>query len=356
MEISPRSTLDQVYTGVLSFLMVVILATIGYEMAGWDLMDSVYMVIITIFGVGYGEVKPVDSVWLRFFTITLIIGGTGAALYTFGAVMKIVTEGEMKKMLGELRKTKNLEELSGHAIICGYGRIGQILANELAREQFPLVILDTDSARIELAEGQGHLTHIGDATEETTLIAAGIDRASVLACVLPNDALNVFITLTARQLCPGIRILARGEQPSTEKKLLHAGANEVVLPASIGGLRIAHSITRPKSMEFLKKADSAASHQLKEIGLELRDLDLSRLTQFVGKTVDDLQNQAHGGLLVLAVKRTNGDFVEEPRSDFIFEKSDHIIAVVQPRTLPPDVLVEPVRKVRRYRGAEVAGD
>lgn len=346
--------LRQFMLGALVFCAIVTIATIGYEAAGWSLLDALYMVIITIFGVGYGEVQPVDTVVLRLYTIFLIVGGYGAAIYAFGGVVKLVTEGEMRKMLSERRKEKEVAELTEHTIICGFGRIGQILAKDLAAAAVPFVVLDRDHGRIELALERGFLAREGDATQEEDLAAVGVERAKTLATVLPDDALNVFITLTARQLNPEIHIIARGENPSTEGKLKQAGANEVVLPAQICGIRIAHSITRPSSMAFLREAGTAVAHDLRMLGLETRDLDLSKLTQYVGQTVGDLQRKSEGSLLVLGVKDRAGGFVASPPAEHPLRAEDQVAVVIQPGLVPPKLLEPPTQYARVYRGSKLS--
>ena len=316
----------------------------GYLIYGWNLIDSVYMVVITMFGVGFGEVHPVETVAGKVFTMLVIIGGTSAVVFVIGEVIRFVTEGEIMKAIGELKKSKQVDIISQHAIICGYGRIGQILARELAASNFPFVVVDLDEARLALAEESGYLFVKGSATEEETLQRAHVERALVLATVLPQDTLNVFITLTARNLNRHLRIIARGEQPSTEKKLRQAGADEVVLPASIGGTRIAHSITRPATMKFLGDNRGLISEELKHLGVELDELRLHKHTHLVGKTILELQNMAEGHLLVIALQRADGSVL---RSGFLEEKlrpGDSVIIIGRVHALPPALRGEVDRK------------
>jgi voltage-gated potassium channel len=307
----------------------------GYLLYGWNLIDSVYMVVITMFGVGFGEVHPVDTIGGKVFTMFVIVGGTSAVVFVIGEVIRFVTEGEIMKAIGELKKSKQVEGVSEHAIICGYGRIGQILALELAASNFPFVIVDLDDARLALAEQSGYLFVKGSATDEDTLLRAHVERALVLATVLPQDTLNVFITLTARNLNRQLRIIARGEQPSTEKKLRQAGADEVVLPANIGGTRIAHSITRPATMNFLGDNRGLIGEELKHLGVELDELRLHKHTHLIGKTVLELQNMSDGHLLVIALQRADGSVL---RSGFLEEKlhaGDAVIIIGRVHALPP---------------------
>ncbi len=230
-----RSTpLRKIATGLALFLLVCVIAVIGYMANGWELDDSIYMVIITIFGVGYGEVNPIESPGLRALTIMVIVSGYGAVIYTVGGCMQMLIDGELNKALGARRMTKGIERLEGHTIICGIGRLGTILARELAKAGKPFVAIDLDLARLQDAESRGYLVLQGDASEEETLEQAGIRRASVVATVLSQDAANVFVTITARAMNPDVTIIARGENPRTEKKLLGSGANQVVLPTAIG--------------------------------------------------------------------------------------------------------------------------
>ncbi|MEN9216866.1 MAG: potassium channel family protein, partial [Gloeomargarita sp. HHBFW_bins_162] len=207
------------------FLVVLVVGVFGYwVLAGWPLLDALYMMVITIFGVGFGEVRPLNTPALRLFTILIIILGSATVVGMIGAVVQFVTEGEIKQVLESQRMHQKISQLEDHVIICGYGRMGQILAQRVQAAGLPFIVLDINEERIREATEHGYLTHLGNAEEEETLIWAGVERARALATVLPDDALNVFITLTARGLNEGITILARGEFPATERKLRLAGA------------------------------------------------------------------------------------------------------------------------------------
>jgi voltage-gated potassium channel len=327
----------QIQRSLLYMAVVFSISVAGYVIYGWSLLDSVYMVVITFFGVGYGEVRPLDTVAGKIFTIFVIIGGTSSVVFVIGEIVRFITEGEIMKAIGELKKSRQVDTISQHAIICGFGRIGRILAQELAEAKFPFVVVDIDETRLALAEEEGYLFVKGNATEEETLLRAQLERASVLATVLPQDTLNVFITLTARNLNRNLRIIARGEQHSTEKKLLQAGADEVVLPASIGGTRIAHSITRPATMSFLGDKRGLVSQDLKHLGVEIEELRLHQHTHLIGKTILELQKMSEGQLLVLALQRADGSVL---RSGFLEEKleeGDAVIIIGRPKALPAAV-------------------
>ncbi|HTL89459.1 MAG TPA: NAD-binding protein, partial [Leptolyngbya sp.] len=240
-----QTSVKRVLTGVVFFIITVFLATIGYIVAGWSPLDAFYMVVITVFGVGFGEVLPINTPELKIFTMLVIISGTSSTVYAVGGFVQMITEGEIKQILGRRLMTQTIEALKEHVIICGFGRMGQILARKLTDAQVPFVIIDSNPTRIEQAELQGYLVYLGNATDDMVLYQVGIKSARALTTVLPDDAANVFITLTARELNPKLLILSRGELPSTEKKLRLAGADQVVLPASISALRMAHMITHP---------------------------------------------------------------------------------------------------------------
>ena len=324
----------KVLPGVAMLIAVFVLAMVAYAMQGWPLHDAFYMVVITVFGVGYGETLPVDTAAERWTTILLILCGSTVGLYIVGSLVQSLAAGELRKAMGERRKTRDLEHLNNHAIICGYGRVGQTLAHELHSAHFPFVIIDLDEAKLAQATASGYRCLAGNATEETTLEAAGIARAKILATVLPQDTLNVFITLTARNLNKSIRIISRGEQASTEKKLLQAGADEVVLPALIGGLRIAHSIARPSLDDYLSDSKTVVGQDLKHLGIVVDELRLHLHTHLVGLQVREVQRKAEGDLLVIALKRADGSVLREDLDEIVLQEGDALIVVGRLRNLP----------------------
>lgn len=206
-----QTSMQRIFTGMALLALTCVAAVTVYCLAGWDLLDAVYMVVITIFGVGYGEVRPLTDPRLKLFTMVLVVAGCSSGAYLIGGFVQMLAEGEVNRFLGARKMTKGIGSLSGHAIICGFGRVGQILARDLTYLRHPFVVVDTNADRLREAEAQGCHVLIGDAVEERVLLLAGIERARVLACVLPNDTVNVFITLSARELNPNLEIIARGE-------------------------------------------------------------------------------------------------------------------------------------------------
>jgi voltage-gated potassium channel len=300
---------------------IIVVAVTGYLLAGWSLLDSIYMVVLTLSTVGYKEVHDLSgSPGLQAFTILVIIFGVSAALYIVGGLVQMMAEGEINRALGLRRVTRDIERLNEHVIVCGFGRMGEILARELHRYKKPFVILENDAERITQATALEYLALNDDATEEEALQLAGITRAKKLVITLPRDADNVFITLTARNLNEKLMIIARGEFPSTEKKLLQAGADRVVLPAAAGALRMAAMITRPAALELI---EVVAGRQIAEV--EVDELTVPAESPLVGMTIRDCQPRSHHGLLVVALRRTGGALEFNPGGDALFEADTSVI-------------------------------
>jgi voltage-gated potassium channel len=260
-------------------------------MAGWGWIDAIYMVTITIFGVGYGEVRPIEEPWLKFFTMGVIFAGCSSLIYVIGGIVQLLAEGEIEQMLGLRSRSRDMDQLSDHTIICGYGRVGQMLAVELVNQNASLVIIDRSPDRIEQATADGFLALQGDAIEDDVLCQSGLLRAKTLATVLPDDADNVFITLTARDLSDSIRIIARAEYPSTERKLLRGGASSVVMPSAIGAVRIAQLATAP-TVEATPLSEDRFRIIDQSIRKEITDEDAAKIEQAMQAEVEELAHLA----------------------------------------------------------------
>lgn len=303
---------------------------IGYHVAGWSWLDSIYMVFITSFSVGFGEVIPVTDPWLRLWTMGLIAFGCSGIIFITGTLVQLLTESQIEQALGGKRMENEIQKLKNHAIVCGYGRIGRMIASQLQAGNIPFVILDQALDRISEAEAAGWLTLNGEATDEAVLLQAGIQRARVLATVLPNDAANVFITLSARNLNPEIQIIARGEVPSTERKLLQAGANRVVLPAHIGADRIAHLIIHPNARELLGERDKSRidfEHHLTDLGLDISEIEINANSPWLNRSVGEVQKESAGQLLSIAIRRQDGSTEMKPAATSILNVGDALVVM-----------------------------
>lgn len=320
-----------VLPGTIFFAVIIVVATLGYMALGWPAFDAFYMVVITVFSVGYGETQPVDTLAERLWTILVIFSGWSGVVITLGNITRAVTEGELRRATDTIRKTRAMEHLHDHIIICGYGRMGQTLARELHNAGVSFVVIDRDEERIAQIATEGFLAHRGDATDESVLEYTGIRRARALATVLPQDALNVYITLTARNLNRSIRIIARGEQASTEKKLMQAGANEVVVPATIGARRIAHSLVEPEIGAMLHEGEGGPD--LRASGIRIEEFTLHNHAHLLGKTVRDVQHLGGGELMVLALRRRH-KIVRDDLDNLVLCEGDTLIVLSRSKDLP----------------------
>ncbi|MGD1860016.1 MAG: potassium channel family protein [Leptolyngbyaceae cyanobacterium] len=348
-----QTSFQRIVTGIFIFLLTVTVAVMGYVSAGWTLLDAIYMVVITIFGVGYGEVQPLTSAPLKVFTILVIIAGVLSVAYTVSGFVQLITEGEIRKLLNTKRMNKDIEQLEQHVIICGFGRIGQMLARQLKAAHQPFVVIDNNSDRIELAREQGYLLFLGNATDETNLETVQLRKATTLATVLPNDAANVFITLTAREMNPQLVILARGEIPSTEKKLRLAGADHVVLPATISAARMAHLITNPSAVDFLAQTDGQASlnELLAELDIQIQEMPIQ--AALVGGTVGDVEVRGKGTFIIVALRRAEGEVIVHPQRNLYLLKGDTLMLMGHQGDMPNFAQQAALKREMRYRGARI---
>ncbi len=304
----------------------------AYMMAGWSLGDALYMVLLTVYTVGYGEVRPINTPYLHAVTmVTIVVGCTGMIVVT-GFLVQALTFSQIRQLLGANRMRSDISRLKDHVVVCGYGRIGVMLARDLAAGGAPFVILERDDGRVDEARSAGHLALQGDATDEACLRAVGIERATVLATVLPGDATNVFITLTARGLNAALRIIARGEAPSTEKKLIQAGADQVILPTHISAERIASMILYPN-----QGTDTGDERRMREVTAVLGDLGLQLAVtvaadegELADRTVASIEAAAGGAFLVVAINRRGGETMDRPPADTVVARGDGVVTVGRP--------------------------
>ena len=288
--------------GVGFVLAVMACAITAFVERGWPFGDALYFTVLTVFTVGYEEVHPINTPILRGVTIALIVLGCSGTIFVTGALVQFITFNQINEIFGNRRMKNQIEVMRGHAIICGYGRIGLMLARELKAGGKRFVVLERNPARQAQAMADDHVCLLGDATEEQSLRQAGIERAAVLASVLPDDALNVFITLSARSLNARLTIIARGEAASTERKLLQAGANRVVMPTQIGAERIAEIILFPELSGEVPAPRAEALASLRQLGLEIEMIITEPNAAFCGLTIGEIERQAGSGFLILSVQ------------------------------------------------------
>ncbi len=311
----------------ISFVLLVSAIAVGsYMLSGWSFGDALYMVIVTVFTVGYGEVHPLDTEALRVTTMSLIVLGCTGMIFLTGALVQFITFRQFENLLGHRRMNKQIERMTDHVIICGYGRIGNMLAKELRAGKAEFVILEPSAERFAEARDAGYFCIQGDATEEDALKAAGILRARALASVVPSDAVNVFITLNARGLNKSLQIIARGESPSTEKKLLQAGADAVVLPAHIGAEQVASIILYPGIAKIIQQSERRRrmEQDLRVLGLEIEVVGAAEGSPFIGRTVEEIEREAERSFFIVAIERSGSKAIERPRADARIEAGDGV--------------------------------
>ena len=327
-----NSPVRNLTVGIAFMIVVMVLATAAYMAVGWSFRDALYMVIITVFTVGYGETRPINTPALDAITISLIVLGCTGIIFLTGALVQYITVSQLNKVMGLKRMNAQIDQLKGHVIVCGFGRFGSVLARSLTASSAGLVILEENEARADEARRQGYLCIQADATGEAGLLAAGVMRAHALATVLSNDALNVFITLSARALNPNLAIVARGELSSTESKLLHAGADKVVLPTHIGAERIAELILHEESARFIEGLERSTGFQrvLHNFGMELEVVTAAPQSPAVRMTVAAIEKHAKGAFFIVQINRRDGDVHTAPPPTAIVGEGDGVVLIGRP--------------------------
>lgn len=317
-----RSAVRGLLQGIAAEAVVMVCGVVGYVLLGWTLFDAFYMVVITISGVGFGEVRPLRSPSERVHTILVIAFGMVAVGYTLARFIQFLTEAEIQNLLGRRRMRKQIELLSDHAVVAGFGRVGTLVCEELAASELPFVVIELSAEKIPEIESRGYLYVHGDATEESILLDAGLLRAGQLVTVMPNDAANVYITLTARQMAPNVKIIARAEQPTAQKKLRQAGADHVILPAAIGAHRIVSLLTNPSAVEFAELVTKRSS-----LAIEMDDIPIRAGSPLLNHSLRDADIGHRTGVIVIAVKRVDGRVEFPPSGDEPLVEGDSIVVL-----------------------------
>jgi voltage-gated potassium channel len=317
-----RSSVRRILIGFSAVFTVIGLGVVGYIALGWTPFDALFMVVITISGVGFGEVRPMGSTAERIHTMMIIALGMVAVAYTIAGFVQFLTEGEIQRLLGRQRMRRQIDLLDGHTVVAGYGRVGSLVCDELTSAEIPFVVIERSAERLAEIDRLNYYHVSGDATEESTLHEAGLERAKVLVTAMATDAETVFITLTARQMAPKVMIVARAEQPSTQKKLRLAGANHVVLPAAIGAHRIVSLLTNPTAVEFTELVT-----QRSHLAIEMDDVPIRPGNPLEGKTLRHADIGRLTGVIVIAVKRVDGRVEFPPSGDEPFAPGDSIVVL-----------------------------
>lgn len=290
---------------------------------GWDFLDAVYMTVITLTTVGYGEVHKVSRIG-QIYTIFLIFIGVAFFLFVAGSVVQFMVEGRIRIILGRRSLDKKIDRLKNHYIVCGYGRIGRVLCNQLKRKPMDLVVIDKNLELIPIFDDDKVLYVSGDASDEAILHKAGILRAKGLIAVLATDTENVFLVLTARQLNSDLYIIARASQDESKSKLQAAGANRVESPYEMGAVSMAQRIIRPTVTNFL---NLAFAHKRKDIQME--EIPVNSSSDLINVMLKDSGIRQQFNLIIIAIKKSDGSMLFNPSYETVIEPGDTVIAVGQ---------------------------
>lgn len=304
--------------GLAALAGIVVAGTVGYVILGFSLLDALYQTVTTVTTVGFREVEPLTATG-QVFTIVVILVGVGTALYTFTLLIEAVIEGQLQDLLGRRRMERQITRMSGHVIVCGWGRVGRSIAEYVSGAGQGVVVVDKDPDRIATVP---HPAVLGDATDDKVLRDAGIERARVLVTALTTDADNLFVTLSGRSMRRDLFIVARARVETSEDKLAQAGADRVVNPQSIGGKRMAAFVLQPHVAEFLDVVmhDGTLEFRLEEVAVP----DGSPLA---GASLRDAHIRDHTGALILAMRDEAGRFTTNPVPETVLRAGQILIAI-----------------------------
>jgi voltage-gated potassium channel len=304
--------------GIIILASIIAAGTIGYMLIeGWSPTEAIYMTMITISTVGYGEVHPLSEAG-RIFSIVLIIGGVSGALFVFSALVEYVIEGRLGIARRKRQMKAKIANLKDHFILCGYGRVGEEIARTFIEEGVPFVIIDSRPDNVALAEEQGYLCLLGDAASDKVLLEAGIERARALVAAVGSDADNTYIVLSARGLRPDMLIEARASAREAEAKLKMAGANRIVAPNSIGARRMALLAIRPTVADFI---DTVSFRRGRE--LQMENIVVPDSSPLIGQTAASIRQRSRAN--ILAINRKSGKLLTNPADEESIELGDRLI-------------------------------
>ena len=312
---------------LLALLAAILLGTVGFHfIEGWPLAGSLYVTVQTLTTVGYGDQTPRSGMGRLFAVAVMLIGAGGVAL-AISTIVQSVVQSELVATFGRRRRSRQMSKLSKHFIICGSGRVGSHLVRDLLRTKESFVVIERDQQRVAEFTQRGVNVLVGDATLEETLREARVKHARGLAACLPDDADNVYVVLTARDLNPDLRIVARAAEEQAEAKLLRAGANHVVAPTIIGGHRMAVALTKPAVSEFM---DSITAN---ELGLAFEQVEVDAASALVGQELRSTPIRSELDVVIISMRRQNGQMLFNPAGGATIENGDILIAIGRAESL-----------------------
>jgi voltage-gated potassium channel len=315
-------------TAIALLASVIVGGTIGYVLIeGWSVWDAFYMTVITVTTVGYKEVHDLSRVG-QAFTVVLLLGGVGAALYTFTFLATAIVEGGLPKRLQRRRLYHMLETIRDHFIVCGYGRIGAIVTDQFRRQGIRFVIVERDTVRARAALTLGMLVVEADATREEVLKEAGIDRARGLIAAVGTDAENVYTVLSARVLNPSLFIVGRAEGEDSVLKLERAGANRVISPYQIGAMQMAQTALRPTVVDFVALATNAENFEL-----SMEEITIGKGSPLAGQSLINANLRQRFGVVVVAIQRDDRRMEFNPEPEATMLEGDKLVVLGGPESL-----------------------
>ena len=310
---------------LLMLALVIVVGVVGYvQLEGWTPFDALWMVVITLTTIGYGEPHPLSSAG-RLFTMTLVLGGVTIATYALSTITQALLEGDLQAYLAQRRLRKVMSGMRDHYIVIGYGRLGQVVAKELSDSSGPIVVIERDPKRCEDLRRNAIPVVEGDGADDHQLKAAGIDRCRGVAVTTAPVAEAIFATLSARQLRPDVPILTRVESDEEGVKARRAGATAVVSPLIMGGWRMAHGLARPHAASFLDLATLAEKDNIM-----LDEILVEPSAVVVGSTLAAFAANHQHGVLIVAIRRPGGHLLTTPRGDTLVGAGDVLIVIGEP--------------------------
>lgn len=301
---------------------VFIVGTIGFHsIEKWSFIDSFYVTITTLSTVGYGDFTPRTAEG-KFFTVFIIIFGVGTMFYSLVLMAETFIEARLRSLLGRGKLEKIIKKMNNHYIICGGGRIGFLICRELIAGKMPCVVIDNNPEVIQRAQDEGFICCKGDATQDKVLIEAGIKRAKGIVCVLPSDAENLYVILTAKELNQQIYIMSRSEEEESEHRLIRAGADRVMSPYTLGGMRMAMAILRPAMLDFIEITTRRQSLELR-----MEEISVCKGSPIISLSLEESGIRQRYGLIIVAVKKDSGKMIFNPMANYIIAEGDRLIAM-----------------------------
>lgn len=310
----------KLFSAVSALLGVTLLGTAGLAyFENWSIFNALWCTLVSLTTTGYGDFVP-QTMGGRIFLLFILVSGVGVVAYSLGAMTSMLVENQISRIMERSKMQKAINHLNNHIIVCGAGRVGGNVAHVLKAEGAAHVLVDTDPDRIIEMEEKGHLVKLGDATQDEVLVDLGINRAKGIVCALAEDAFNLFITLTARDINPTIKIVARAERPESIQKLRRAGADKVIAPTQVGGFQLATAILKPTTVDLVENLFTASNLQF-----QLEEIIITETSPLANQHIKTAFADHPIQVTIIAVIRNNDVMMNVRGSDLILPGDTLII-------------------------------